>query len=203
MIQISLGNCAIESIKKGTTMTSFVHTEYPTSHPGVTRFESAFATLKVASQSLTGSRGLATLLLAAMVSALLVVANEVIETVTEGHLFAAWIGLWTIAFAALALFAAPARQIAGSLREGWAAWRVARKAAAADERLWAVALQDARIMADINAAMTRAADAAELAKPIAAATVYSADAARGHNTDDEIKAFSARHKRMLAARNGY
>ena len=53
-----------------------------------------------------GARGAAALLLAAIVSALLVVANQVIDTWTEGHLLAAWIVMWTVAFAALALFAA-------------------------------------------------------------------------------------------------
>ena len=50
------------------------------------------------------------MLLAAVVSALLVVANQVIDTWTEGHLLAAWIVLWTVAFAALGLLAAPARR---------------------------------------------------------------------------------------------
>jgi hypothetical protein len=136
-------------------MTSFVHPHFASSHPGAERLEAAVSAVQSSAKSFTGSRGLATLLLAAMVSALVVVANQVIESVSDGHLFAAWIALWTIAFTALALFAAPARRLAGNLREGWAAWTVARKAAAADERLWSIALQDARVMADIQAAMSR------------------------------------------------
>ena len=42
------------------------------------------------------------MLLAAIVAAFLVVANQVVDTWTEGHLLAAWIVLWMVAFAALA-----------------------------------------------------------------------------------------------------
>jgi hypothetical protein len=136
-------------------MTSFAHPHFATRHPGADRLESAVSAVQSSAKSLSGSRGLATLLLAAMVSALLVVANQVIESVSDGHLFAAWIALWTVAFAALALFAAPARQLSTNLREGWAAWAVARNAAANDERMWLIALQDARVMSDIQAAMSR------------------------------------------------
>ena len=51
-----------------------------------------------------------------MVSALLVVANQVIDTWTEGHLLAAWMVLWLVAFAALALLTAPARRAGVALR---------------------------------------------------------------------------------------
>jgi hypothetical protein len=193
-------------------MTSFVHTHNPASHPGVDRLESAAASIQTAAKGMGGSRGLSTLLLAAMVSALLVVANEVIDTVSEGHLFAAWIGLWTVAFAALALFAAPARQLSHTLRHSWAAWAVARKAAAADERLWSIALQDARVMADIQAAMSRstvvaphaATRAASHAAPhIATRASYVAIAAESAHIEAANKAAGIRIKRMMAAANGH
>ena len=61
-------------------------------------------------------RGAATLLLSAVVAALLVVANQIVDTWTEGHLLMAWIVMWTIAFAALALLASPARNAGSVLR---------------------------------------------------------------------------------------
>ncbi|MGH6627943.1 MAG: hypothetical protein ACRECD_15615 [Burkholderiaceae bacterium] len=134
-------------------MTSFVHLEYPTQHPGVVRAERTAEAIKGLASRFDGARGAATLLLAAVVAALLVVANQVIETWTEGHLLAAWIVLWTIAFAALALLAVPARRAVCSLRSGLKAWSAARQQAAADERLWNLALTDARVMADISRAM--------------------------------------------------
>jgi hypothetical protein len=136
-------------------MTSFVHTEFPTSHPGVERMENAVATAKAAAKNFDSGRGLATLLLAATVSALLVVANQVIEAWSDGHLLMAWIALWAVGFAALALLAGPARRFARSLRPGLVAWNAARKAQYEDRKLWELACQDARVMADISAAMSR------------------------------------------------
>jgi hypothetical protein len=89
------------------------------------------------------------------VAALLVVANQVVETWTEGHLLMAWIVMWTIAFAALALLASPARNAGSVLRTTMRAWSERRKQATADEQLWELALTDARVMADISRAMTR------------------------------------------------
>ncbi len=135
-------------------MTSFVHLEYPTQHPGVVRAERTAQAIKDVASRFDGARGAATLLLAAVVAALLVVANQVIETWTEGHLLAAWIVLWTIAFATLALLATPARRVVRRLRTGLKAWSAARQQAAADEQYWNAALSDARVMADISRAMS-------------------------------------------------
>ena len=99
------------------------------------------------------ARASATLLLAAIVSALLVVANQVVDTWTEGHLLAAWILLWTIGFAALALLAAPARTAANALRASYAESKARRLRRRQDEQYWQAALEDARIMADISRAM--------------------------------------------------
>jgi hypothetical protein len=140
---------------KESAMTSFVHTEYPTSHPGVDRFESAVAATKAAARGFDTGRGLATFLLAATVSALLVVANQVIEAWSDGHLLMAWIALWAVAFAALALLAAPASRLARSIRPALAEWRAARKAIADDRQMWELAREDARVMSEIYAAMAR------------------------------------------------
>jgi hypothetical protein len=192
-------------------MTSFVHPQFSTSHVGAERVESAVAAVQSGVKSLSGSRGLATLLLAAMVSALLVVANEVIESISDGHLFAAWIGLWTVAFAALALFAAPARQLSLTLREGWADWAIARKAAAADQRLWDIALQDARVMADITSAISRSQPDVDLAS-VPATTAKARLLTRANSVDIAAdsakieaanKASQVRIQRMLAMANGH
>jgi hypothetical protein len=134
-------------------MTSFVHVDQPTEHPGVARAERAFATIGSIARAIRRSLSAATLLLAAMVSALLVLANQVIETWTDGHLLVAWIALWTVAFAALALLAAPASRLVRRLRAGWARRVAARSQAAQDDALWEIALSDARMMADISRAM--------------------------------------------------
>jgi len=134
-------------------MTSFVHVDYSTEHPGVVRAERALENLKQFRRSFDGARATASLLLAALVSALLVVANQVVDTWTEGHLLAAWIVLWTVAFAALALLASPVRRLAAASRGSLKRWIAAYRAAEQDRKLWEVALTDARVMADISRAM--------------------------------------------------
>jgi hypothetical protein len=133
-------------------MSKFVHTDFSTTHPGVERFESALTYLKTHRLSFNGSRALAVMLTTALVATLLVVANQVIDTITDGHLFAAWIGLWAVGFAAMALLLDPLLALTATLREAWGDWREARRLAAQDEKLWELALQDARVMADIRSA---------------------------------------------------
>lgn len=132
-------------------MTSFAHIDYPTQHPGVVRAERAASALK---GSFEAGRGAAALLLAAIVAALLVVANQLVDTWTEGHLLAAWVVLWTIGFAALALLAAPARRAVRALGAGYQQAADSRRRAAEDRKFWDVALTDARVMADISRAMS-------------------------------------------------
>ena len=138
-------------------MTNFAHVDYPTEHPGVARAENAFAALKNIAAGFDGARGAASLMLAAVVAALLVVANQVIDTWSDGHLLAAWMVLWVVAFAAIALLATPARRASVALRAGYKAWIESRRQAAEDQRTWKVALQDARMMADLSRAMSAAA----------------------------------------------
>ena len=134
-------------------MTSFAHVDYRTEHPGVGRAENAAAAFKDVATHFDSARGAATLLLAAVVSALLVVAHQVIDTWSEGHLLAAWMVLWLVAFAALALFAVPARRAGVALRGAAKAWAERRRRAADDQRIWQVALQNPRVMAELNHAM--------------------------------------------------
>jgi hypothetical protein len=134
-------------------MARFIQAQYPTHHEGVERFERAAESIKQTASRFSGSRGLATLLLAAIVSALVVVANEVVETWTEGHLLAAWIVMWAVGFGALALLAEPAARAGVALRRELKGWAAARRQAAEDEKMWQVALTDARVMADISRSM--------------------------------------------------
>jgi undecaprenyl pyrophosphate phosphatase UppP len=138
-------------------MTSFAHVDYPSQHPGVVRAERAAQSLKEVVRGFDDARAGASLLLAAVVAALLVIAGQVVDTWTEGHLLAAWVVMWAVAFAALALLAAPAKRAAAALRAGLRRWAAARKQAAQDEQLWKLALTDARVMADISRAMSASA----------------------------------------------
>lgn len=150
-------------------MTSFVHIDYPQQHPGVQRAEAVIEAVGRLRQGFDGTRGIAALLLAAVVSALLVVADRLVDGWADGRAVAAWAVLWLVAFAALALFAAPTRRLAATVVQRLDAWsqRVARERA--DDRLWATAQTDARVMADLKAAISRS----EVIAPRAAAALQA------------------------------
>lgn len=134
-------------------MTHFVSSDFRDVHPGVQRVERAVTAFKDMVAQFDGARGGASLLLAAAVSALVVVANQVVDAWGDGHLLAAWMVLWVVAFAAMALLAAPARRAAAVLRASARAWAEARRRDAEDQKTWNAALRDARIMADLSRAM--------------------------------------------------
>jgi hypothetical protein len=144
-------------------MTSFVNIKYSTQHPGVARAESAFGAVRQLAHAFTGTRGLATLLLSAIAAAVMVVAYQVMDSVTEGHLLVMWIGVWAIAFVALALFATAARNAAVSLKAGLDGWSRSLAEARADQRLWQAAKNDPRVMADLQMALLRGQADAEVA----------------------------------------
>ena len=150
-------------------MTSFVTIKYSTQHPGVARVGSALDAARQLRQGFSGARGLATLLLSAMVAAVMVVADQVMDSVTEGHLLLMWIALWAVAFAALALFAGAARNLAARLKAGLDGWSRSLAEARADQRLWAAAKSDPRVMADLQMAMLREEAKAEVAQASTAA----------------------------------
>ena len=137
-------------------MTYFVNPDYPAEHRGVERADAAITAVKRLTTGFTGARGLAAMLLAGAVSALVVVADQIVSTWTDGHLLMGWVALWAVLFAALALFAEASRGWAASLVATLEARSLAAAQRAADERVWAVAQSDPRFMADIQAARLRA-----------------------------------------------
>lgn len=136
-------------------MTNFVHIDYPHRHPGVARFENVMAAAGRVRKGFDSTKGLAAMLLAAMVAALVVVADQLVDTWADGHLLAGWVVLWVVGFAAIALLADATRRVASRTMKALDAWsrKVAR--ARADERLWEMAQKDPRILADLQAAQTR------------------------------------------------
>lgn len=131
-------------------MTSFVHVEQPASHPGVERAGAIIDRLHAMRRKFDGARGLAALLLAAIVSSVLVVADKLMAATDEGGLIVAWLVLWGVAFVALALFAGTARKLA--IRLATVARHVGqrRAAARADEKLMAFAQHDPRILSELQ-----------------------------------------------------
>jgi len=160
-------------------MTSFVNIKHSTQHPGVVRAESAFGAVRQLGHAFTGTRGLATLLLSAVAAAIMVVAYQVMDSVTEGHLLVMWIALWAVAFAVLALFAGTARNLAARLKAGLDDWSRSLAEARADQRLWQAAKNDPRVMADLQMALQRAADAEVEAPAAPVAKAERAEAVSG------------------------
>ncbi len=136
-------------------MTSFVHLEYSNQHPGVARLESVVASAQKAKRHFSGTRGLATLLLAAIAAAVMVVAYQVMDSMADGHWLVLWTGMWVVAFTALAVCVSTVRAVAASMKASLDSWSRTVAAKRADERLWAMAKTDARVMADLQGAVAR------------------------------------------------
>lgn len=137
-------------------MTNFVNPDYPTQHRGVERVVAAIAWVQELKAGLKGNTGLIAMLIAGAVSALVVVADQIVSTWTDGHLLVAWIALWAIMFAALALFAEATRGWSAPLATALKARFAAAKQGLADEQVWAAAQSDPRFMTDMQAARGRA-----------------------------------------------
>lgn len=102
---------------------------------------------------------LATALLAAGVCALVLTTDRLLDSWAETHLVAAWLALWAVAVMAIVLLRGLTRVLAQKLIAGLDAWsaQVARRRA--DERLWAMAQKDHRLMRDLEVALDRAPEA--------------------------------------------
>ena len=173
-------------------MTSFVHIEYSKQHPGVERVESAIEAALHLRQGFSGTRGLATLLLSAIAAAVMVAAYQVMDSVAEGHLLVMWMAMWAAAFTALALFASPARQLSRRLMSSLDGWSRSVAEARADQRLWALAKTDPRVMADLETARTRSGSAAPVTD-IATSTVLATARRKARVVGAELRAYQRNH----------
>ena len=106
-------------------------------------------------QKVEDARALSGMLLAAVLSALLVVADQVINTWVDGHMLAAWVALWTVTFAALALLAPPLRKVSTGLARLIASAIESYKARRMEAKMWEYAHHDPRIMAELQHAWLR------------------------------------------------
>lgn len=104
----------------------------------------------------TSSGLLATAILAGGVTALVLTVDQLIDAWAETHVIASWLALWGVAVLAMALLRGVTRKLAQVVVQGLDGWsaRVAQRRA--DERLWAIASSDARLMADLQVALARA-----------------------------------------------
>jgi hypothetical protein len=121
----------------------------------VARAEQAIANIKRMGETFSPTRTLAAMLLSAVVAAFVVVADQMIDTWADGHLLAAWVTLWAVAFAAVALFGGASKAWALQIKNRLDTWSANLAQSRADQRMWDLAQTDTRMMADLNAAFSR------------------------------------------------
>jgi hypothetical protein len=134
---------------------SFVNLEYPLIHPGVERAEKAVAHVQRMGDAFSPTRTLAGVLLAAIITAFVVVADQMMDTWAEGHLLVAWVALWAVIFATLGLFAGVSKSLAVQMKQSLDNWSASMAQSRADARMWAIAQKDARLMSELQIAMMR------------------------------------------------
>ncbi len=104
------------------------------------------------------ARGLAGMLLAAAVAALVVVADQLVSTWADGHLFLAWVAMWAVVFASMAVFTGAARRLSQRLVRALDAWARRRAEARAEARFLILAQRDPRMMAEFRRAQAQVRD---------------------------------------------
>lgn len=134
-------------------MTSFVHVDQPTVHPGVHRAEVLFGQIQAARAGANGARPLIALLIVAIAAAVLVVTDSLVSNWNEGSVLAVWTVFCLAAISLFALFAGSVRQ--SSIAGAWRAAAQRRSAARADARFLETAKNDPRVMQELQAAMWR------------------------------------------------
>ena len=125
-------------------MTTILSSSYFASAPAV-----------LSAPKVEGSRTLAGMLLAAVLSALLVVADQLIDMWVDGHLLVGWVALWTVVFAAMALLAPPLRKVSAAASSVIMGWVRAAQERRLEEEMWEHARHDHRIMDELRHAVMR------------------------------------------------
>ena len=125
-------------------MTTFVNLSYTTSHPGVVRFERAYAFAGKVIQRLQQESTYAAALL--LFGALSLVASiyDIVDASQEGQELGAWVILWTAALVSLVVFGK-------YCKNQFMTWLKADREA----RMWSSAMTDYRVMADVRCAQSR------------------------------------------------
>lgn len=142
-------------------MSNFIYNSYSVENTGVVQFyrteEQRLADAGQVSRGVKHARQpLLSYVIAGAAALVLILANWFESSEAQGlPMLTAWAVLWAMAFASITLFSTPVRRAVRMARSGYRAWVSSRQQAAADERIWNAALQDARLMADLARAMDR------------------------------------------------
>lgn len=123
--------------------------------PASLGLNTAVDTRRALRSRLDGVRGLSTLLMAAAVAALVVLAERLMGGWAEQHQFLAWVALWLLILVGSAAVSAPAQGLARRVRHAAQTSVAAIAEARAEVRLWDAARADHRVMADCLQARQR------------------------------------------------
>jgi len=125
-------------------MTTFIHINYSINHPGVARFERAYASAKNVIRRLQHESTYAAALLVFGALSLIASIYDIVEASQEGQELGAWVVLWAAILVGVAGFGKYCKRHI-------AAWLKADREA----RMWESVLTDSRVMADIRCAQSR------------------------------------------------
>jgi hypothetical protein len=139
-------------VYKEFAMARFVQPHLATPHSATFSGRPAAPNREISAES---SRTLAAMLMAAVLAALMVVADQLIDTWVDGHLMLAWVLMWSVAFAALAVLAVPLRHLASHAAHAIHSWWAEYQRAQNEEAMWEYAKRDPRVMAELQAARSR------------------------------------------------
>jgi len=136
-------------------MRHFVNLKYAAQQHGVGYSASAVEHASQSAADSSSQRGLTMIVLSAMAALMATVAYELMDSITEGHLLLLWIGLWAVLLMVMTLLTGLAFRIAAALKRPLDSWSHSLAQGRADRRLWALAQQDERVMADLQMAITK------------------------------------------------
>ncbi len=112
----------------------------------------------ISAGSTTSTQNLALWLLAAGVAALVVLVDHMIDGWADTHVLASWLALWAVAVLAIVVLRGVTRMLAQAVITGLDSWSAGLARRRSDQRLWAMAQTDSRMMRDLQTAMDRAED---------------------------------------------
>lgn len=133
-------------------MSNFIYNSYCVVHPGAaeTSLTAAYRPAQEASAAASTASPASFVWASVAVLALLAAFAQA----GEGAMAVVGMALWLLALVGWALSLPSVRRGIVLARQGLRAWHVSRRQAAEDERTWHMALQDARMMADLSRAMS-------------------------------------------------
>lgn len=105
------------------------------------------------------ARGLAGVLLAAAVAALVLLVDRLLGAWVDGHWLLGWVALWGVIFVGSALLAGSARRLARRTVAALDGWSRSLAEARAEARLWELANRDPRLKAELIESRARASQA--------------------------------------------